>query len=80
MIMQTRLLQLRKEFSNPRLTQEKLAQAAGISRQWLHSLETGKRSQTSYTTATSLLQAINTERLARNLQTLTLDQLNLKIV
>lgn len=76
---ETKLYQLRKELK-PRVSQEKLATSAGVSRQWYHRLETGKQDHTSYTTARSILQAINTERQARGQSAITLDDLNLTIV
>lgn len=76
----TALYQLRKTLLEPRVSQEKLAHEAGVSRQWLHLLETGKRGQISYTTANNLLRAINTEREKRNLPVLALDDLKLRIV
>jgi transcriptional regulator with XRE-family HTH domain len=77
--MKTRLYQIRKELQ-PKVSQEKLAFAAGVSRQWYHRLETGKQERISYTTARNILNALNAERQARNLSALTLDQLNLRIV
>ncbi len=76
---ETRLLRLRKGLS-PKVSQERLAQAAGVSRQWYHLLETGKQEHVSYTTACNLLAAINAERQARNMPIITLDDLNLTIV
>lgn len=76
----TRLSQLRRELIGPKISQGKLAQQAGISRQWYHKLETGKQGQIGYTTAQSLLRAINAERTKRELPALALDQLELKIV
>jgi len=76
----TRLHELRKTLTDPKISQEMLAQQAGISRQWYHRLETGKQAQIGYTTAKNLLQAINAERQTRGLEALTLDDLSLTIV
>jgi len=76
---ETKLRQFRREL-HPKVSQEKLAQAAGVSRQWYHLLETGKQEHVSYTTAHAILRAINAERLSRNLEALSLDQLGMKIV
>lgn len=76
----TTLYQLRKTLLEPKVSQEKLAQEAGVSRQWLHLLETGKRGQISYTTANNLLRAINAEREQRSLPALALNDLELRIV
>jgi DNA-binding XRE family transcriptional regulator len=73
------LRQYRKELS-PKVTQERIARQVGISLQWYRQIENHPEQPTSYTTANALLRAINTERQARNLEALALDQLNLKIV
>lgn len=78
--METRIRQYRKELNNPKLTQERLANMVGITVQWLRCLEISHDQATSYTTANALLKAINTERMTRGLDELTLDQLDLKIV
>lgn len=75
----TKLSLLRKELK-PKISQGRLAQQAGISRQWYHRLETGKQGRISYTTATALLQAINAEREKRELSALALEHLELEIV
>lgn len=76
---QTALYQLRKALTKPKVSQEELARQAGVSRQWLHVLETGKRGRVSYTTAKNLLAALNTERQARGLEALDIDDLGLTI-
>lgn len=76
----TTLYQLRKTLAEPKVSQEMLAQQAGVSRQWLYLLETGKQEQVSYTTANNLLRAINAERQTRGLEALALDDLGLTIV
>ncbi len=76
----TLLRQYRAELNAPKVTQEQIASLVGISLQWYRQLENNPEQPTSYTTARAILQAINTERQARNLALLTLDQLNLHIV
>lgn len=76
---QTRLRQIRKELSSPKVTQESLASRAGVTVQWLRRLESHNQ-PTSYTTAKALLSAINAERQERNLPALSLDDLGLTIV
>ena len=76
--MRTQLRRFREEL-NPRVTQEALAKAAGVTVQWYRQLENNGQA-TSYTTANAILQAINAERVSRNLEALKLDELELKIV
>lgn len=76
--MKTPLRRFREEL-NPRVTQEAIAKAAGVTVQWYRQLENNGQA-TSYTTARNLLAAINAERVTRNLEALKLDQLELKIV
>jgi len=75
----TLLRQYRLELS-PKVTQEKIAQQVGISLQWYRQIENSPDQPTSYTTARNILTAINSERLARDLPALSLDNLNLHIV
>jgi DNA-binding XRE family transcriptional regulator len=76
----TRLRQFREELTGPKVSQEALARQVGISLQWYRQLESGQAQNTSFTTAKAILKAINTEREARNLDNLNLDQLELNIV
>lgn len=76
---QSPLRQLRRALE-PRFPQYRLAEAAGISVQWLNCLENNPSQSTSYTTANSLLRALNVERQARGLSVLVLDDLSLKVV
>jgi len=75
----TRLRQLRAELT-PKVSQEKIARQAGLSLQWYRLLENGRQSRTSWTTANALLATFNTERQARGLDSVTLEQLELTIV
>ncbi len=75
----TRLRQLREELAHPKVSQETMARKVGLSLQWYRQLEGGEQN-TSYSTATSILTALNTERQTRNLGTLNLEQLELHIV
>ena len=75
----TLLRQYRRELS-PKVTQERIAKQVGISLQWYRQIENSPDQPTSYTTAMGILNAINTERLARNLPVLTFENLNLRIV
>lgn len=77
--MKTPLRRFREELS-PRVTQEAIAKAAGVTVQWLRRLESDSAQPTSYTTAQNVLAAINAERVTRNLEALRLDQLEMKIV
>lgn len=77
--MKTRLRQYRLELS-PKVTQERIAQQAGVTMQWYRQLENNPQQATSYTTALSILAAINAERSSRNLGVLELAQLGMKIV
>ncbi len=76
----TTLRQLREELLNPKVSQETMARKVGISLQWYRLLETGQQQKTSWSTGNAILKALNTERLARGLAELTLEQLGLKIV
>jgi DNA-binding XRE family transcriptional regulator len=76
----SRLRQLREELANPKVSQEAMARKAGISLQWYRQLENGQQQNTSWSTANAILRAFNTERQARELADLLLDQLGLKIV
>jgi DNA-binding XRE family transcriptional regulator len=78
--MKTKLRQLRKELSNPKVSQEAIARQAGLSLQWYRRLENGLAPNTSFTSANALLQAFNAERQQRNHEAITLDQLELHIV
>ncbi len=75
----TRLRQYREQLTNPKVSQETMARKVGISLQWYRQLESCEQN-TSYTTATSILAALNTERQQRGQESLGLDQLNLSIV
>jgi DNA-binding XRE family transcriptional regulator len=75
----TRLRQLRAEMT-PKVSQEKIARLAGLSLQWYRLLENGRQGRTSWSTANALLAAFNTERQARGLESVTLEQLELTIV
>jgi DNA-binding XRE family transcriptional regulator len=76
----TRLRQFREELTGPKVSQEALARQANLSLQWYRQLESGQAPNTSFTTAKAILKAINTERQARNLACLDLEQLELNIV
>jgi DNA-binding XRE family transcriptional regulator len=75
----TQLRQFREELNNPKMSQEAMARKVGVSLQWYRQLESGLVN-TSFTTANAILRAFNTERQRRNQETITLDQLELKIV
>jgi DNA-binding XRE family transcriptional regulator len=75
----TRLRQLREEWSGPKVSQETMARKVGISLQWYRQLEAGSQN-TSFSTATAILKALNEERRLREFTDLTLDELGLKIV
>jgi DNA-binding XRE family transcriptional regulator len=74
----TPLRQFREELTDPRVSQEDLARVAGVTLQTYRNAETGKNC--TYTTATALLSALNSERQARGKKPLSLDQLGLSIV
>ncbi len=76
----TILRQLREELTNPKVSQETMARKASISLQWYRQLESGQQQKTSWSTGNAILRAFNTERQARGLAELTLDQLGLTIV
>ena len=76
----TRLRQFREELANPKVSQESMARQAGISLQWYRQLENGQAPHTSWSCANALLRTLNAERQQRNLQALTLEQLDLHIV
>ncbi len=63
---------------NPKISQETLARRAEIVLQTYRNAEAGDRC--SYSTAIAILEALNTERQARGLETLSLDQPGLSIV
>jgi len=74
----TPLRKLRESFDNPKMSQEDLAHKAGVTMQTYRNAEIGKNC--SYTTATSILNAVNLELQARTEESVNLDQLGLKIV
>ena len=74
----TPLRQFREELTDPRVSQEDLARVAGVTLQTYRNAETGKNC--TYTTATAILSAVNSERQARGKGPLSLDQLGLSIV
>ncbi|MHB8600822.1 MAG: helix-turn-helix domain-containing protein [Ktedonobacteraceae bacterium] len=76
----TRLRQFREELAHPKVSQESMARQVGISLQWYRQLENGLAPRTSWSCATALLRTLNAERQQRNLQALTLEQLELHIV
>jgi DNA-binding XRE family transcriptional regulator len=76
----SRLRQLREELTNPKVSQEAMARKVGISLQWYRQLENGQQQNTSWSTVTAILRALNAERQMRGLADLTLDELGLKIV
>jgi DNA-binding XRE family transcriptional regulator len=77
--MKVLLRQRREELLVPKISQEAMARKVGISLQWYRQLESGSQN-TSYSTATAILKALNEERLLQGLGTLSLEQLGLKIV
>lgn len=74
----TMLRQYREELTNPRVSQEDVARGAGVTLQTYRNAESGRNC--SYTTATSILKALNEERQKRSKTALSLDQLGLSIV
>jgi len=74
----TPLRQFREELTDPKVSQEYLAREAGVTLQTYRNAESGKNC--TYTTATSILDALNSERQARGKRLLSLDQLGLSIV
>jgi DNA-binding XRE family transcriptional regulator len=76
----SKLRQLREELATPKVSQEAIARKVGISLQWYRQLESGQQQKTSWSTANAILRAFNTERQARGLEGLALDQLGLTIV
>ena len=76
----TKLRQYREELADPKVSQETIAHQANLSLHWYRQLETGQALRTSFTSAKALLHALNTEREARHLDRLNLEQLELCIV
>jgi len=74
----TPLRQFREELTDPKVSQEDLARVAGVTLQTYRNAESGKNC--TYTTATAILNALNSERQARGKRPLSLDQLGLSIV
>ncbi len=74
----TPLRQFREELTDPKVSQEDLAREAGVTLQTYRNAESGKNC--TYTTATAILNALNSERQARGKKALSLDQLGLSIV
>lgn len=74
----TPLRRMRESFNNPTLSQEDMARLAGVTMQTYRNAEIGKNC--SYTTATSILNAVNSELQARQQELVKLDQLGLRIV
>ena len=75
--MQSRLRQLREQMT-PKVSQKSMARRVGITHQWYRLIECGRN--TSWTTANAILVAVNVERVARGLGTLSIEELDLKIV
>ena len=76
-VTQSRLRQLREQMT-PKLSQEGMARQVSITHQWYRLVECGR--STSWTTANAILTAINAERRKRDLGTLSLEELELRIV
>ena len=76
----TRLRQFRENLTDPKVPQEAMARQAKLSLHWYRQLETGQQVHTSWTSANAILAALNTEREARHLESLNLEQLELCIV
>ncbi len=76
----TILRQFREELIHPKVSQEAMARKVGISLQWYRQLESGQQQTTSWSTGNAMLKAFNTEREARGLTALTLEQFGLTIV
>ena len=77
-VMSTTLKQIREGFAEPKVSQEELAHKSKVTLQTYRNAEAGRNC--SYTTATSILRAVNDELQERGQNTLNLEQLNLKIV
>ena len=76
-VAQSRLRQLREQMI-PKISQESMARRVGITHQWYRLIECG--SNTSWTTANAILNALNIERTARDLEALSIEELDLRIV
>lgn len=74
----TPLRRFREEFANPKVSQEDMARKSGVTLQTYRNAENGNHC--GYSTAMAILQALNTERQARGMRPVTLDQLGLSIV
>ena len=76
--MSTPLRQFREALVHPKVSQEDMARKSWVTLQTYRNAENGNHC--SYGTATSILQALNTERQARGMRPVTLDELGLSIV
>ncbi len=74
----TPLRSLRESLRNPRVSQEDLAHSAGVTMQTYRNAEIGRNC--TYTTATAILKALNTELQERSRPIVVLEELGLSIV